>query len=252
MQVGWVSLFVLGISSSHICLTVYPYNLGKLDNVAKPPKRSLAERAAARARRVDPRARTPAPSTRPIDGRIFHSSWTSVQGATRVLCAFVARATSSADLTHPARAAETIQCVRWRLPRRTRRSYERDASIDHSKFPIIPFASTSSKTNASRSISTSSTRARSNKGLAAIGKERSAAAGSRTTRHGTSRDRSTSRESQRKKYAFKIAAAAAFVPCSHVNERSGAGWDRFGCGKVRRAQAAGRDVAADSHWVTTR
>jgi hypothetical protein len=35
----------------------------------------------------------------------------------------------------------------------------------------------------------------------------------------------------------RYATAVAFVPCSHVKVRSGAGWVRFGCGKVRRARA---------------
>ena len=150
---------------SHICLTVCPYNLGKPDNVAKPPKRPLAERAAARARRANPRARTPAPSSRPIDGRIFHPSWTSVQGSIRVL--------SRSSRAHPRRRISTIQRAPPRPSSacvgdyhasnatciRTRRAYERVPV----NFPSSHIAPSSSNTNASRSTSTPSTRARSDK-----------------------------------------------------------------------------------------
>lgn len=229
---------------SHICLTVYPYNLGKPDNVAKPPKRSLAEHAAARARRANPRARTPAPSSRPIDGRIFHPPWTSVQGSIRVL--------SRSSRAHPRGRISSIQRAPPRPSSacvgdyhasnatciRTRRAYERVPV----NFPSSHIAPSSSNTNCEPvDIDAVDARARSNKRSRREwkewndppppGHERPVAGRPAIDRH---------RERVKEK---KYATAVAFVPCSHVKVRSGAGWVRFGCGKVRRgSRGSSRDV----------
>lgn len=230
---------------SHICLTVYPYNLGKPDNVAKPPKRSLAERAAharvARTRALERPLRRRAQSMEEFSihrGRASEGPPASSR---------VRRARILGGGSQPARAAETIHPVRAleRLPRRTRRTSERR---DERTRPSVPvnFPSSHSRRRrrtpiASRSTKIDAVDARALKQRSRL--ERSGAIRRRRVTNDPFRDVPRSIDvasASKKKYAFTIAPprSRSYLVRTRMCARVRGGVVS-GCGKVRR-RASGR------------